>query len=121
MRNRVTVDSHPQSVAATWLPGLNAKICRPVIIRSGQAIAILLADDLRHAPAFPSGRIHCPNDDGSAVQLSFAYTGRAPEVVLMGLTGCARTLASGMPARQLSTKMRADLATIAPTAWRTYF
>lgn len=105
-----TVRSRPSGVTAAWLPGMSSRDCRAVLTRGSAAQAQRLAHDIGHLPPFPSGPVNCPGEDGTAVQLVFAYGSHEYEQVLITLSGCA-----GM-----TTALAADLRPLAPAVWQSY-
>lgn len=114
----VTVDAHPLEVIAFWIPGFAQRPCRTARARYGASVASRLAVDLREAPKFPEGVVHCPNDDGTAVYLYFGYgTGRPSEFARAQLTGCRFVTAPNRESRRLSGRLLRDLAAIAPQPW----
>jgi len=112
----VAVDPHPEGLTAFWIPGLNKRPCQ---VRSGKysaAVAARLAADLRKSQQFPDGNVNCPSDDGTAVNLYFAYgSGHPTEYAHVALTGCTAVSAPGRIGRIASTDLTSDLADIAPS------
>lgn len=113
----VTVDGDPVGVTAVWVPGLNQRPCRTAVRHYPAVVARRLAGDIRQAPRFPRGNVGCPNDDGSAVDLYFAYAHRATEYVAVGLRGCTSVDAPGRSSRRASGALMRDLASVAPQPW----
>jgi hypothetical protein len=114
----VSVDRHPVAVAAVWVPGLNQRPCRSQITNGKSAQADRLASAIDAAPRFPSGRIACPNDDGSGVVLYFSYSHSQPETATVTLRGCRSVQAPARRARQVTTAVYQALAPLMPVAWR---
>jgi hypothetical protein len=118
VRGLVTVDRDPQGVTAVWIPSLSQRPCRTATIRAGASVAARLAEHVRSAPGVGAGKVACPKDDGSAVELFFAYgSGHALEYVSVALRGCAFVAAPGRAARQLTIRLLRDLAGLAPQPW----
>jgi hypothetical protein len=114
----VTVDAHPRGLTAFWIPGFDQRPCRTVRTHYGASVASRLADDLRTAPRYPKGVVHCPNDTGAAVYLYFGYgAGRPSEFARAQLTGCRFVIAPNRESRRLSDRLISDLAAIAPQPW----
>jgi hypothetical protein len=72
----VNVGADPQAVVAVWLRGLTDRNCVAETTQRGAIVAVRLAADIRHASAFPSGNVNCPNDDGSARRIALLASRR---------------------------------------------
>jgi hypothetical protein len=111
----VTVDADPTGVVGIWLPGLDTRPCHWSLATEGAAVAKRLAGDIRSAPPFPSGRVSCPFDDKSRVDLYFRYPGdRGMEHVTVGLRGCVEISAPGAQPRRGSPALLRDLGRLSP-------
>ncbi len=115
------VSANPSAVTVTWLPGLNATDCATATTQIAAADAVTLARDIMSAPAYPSGTLNCPQDDGAGLELVFHYAGRADEELLVNLAGCSMLAAPQRSGRQLTDVVRHDLAASVPAGWATYF
>ena len=113
-----TVDPHPSAVTLVWLPGLNQRPCHSERASYGPQLAGRLADDVDRAPAFPPGAFSCPMDDGSSLDLYFAYPGTdRREYVRVDLTGCSAISAPGRAVRRSTEELHRDLAPLVPSDW----
>jgi hypothetical protein len=119
----VTVPLHPSGVETVWLPGLNDKVCKAVLVKGSAAVASDLARDIDAAPVVANGDEYmCPNDDGAAARLYFTYGGHHPaQRVDAQLSGCRWITAPDNGTRTSTTQFNQDLSTLAPSAWRRYF
>jgi hypothetical protein len=117
-----SVSSRPTGVSVVWLPGLNDKSCKAVLVKGRSGIATALARDIDIARIIPhAGTYSCPVDDGTAARLYFTYgRHRAVQRVDADLSGCAWITAPGRGARASSSRFRRDMTTLAPSAWRPY-
>jgi len=117
-----TMPLHPVGVSVVWIPGSRDRDCRAFLVRGSSLLASKLVDDLDHAPrVLPSMETtSCPNDDASAARLFFEYRGRKEPVFLsVPLARCGYIAALGL--RVPSSRLRADLASVAPNAaWRAW-
>jgi hypothetical protein len=117
-----TVAPHPVSVTVVWSPGLNDKACKAVITEGQGRTASDLAQDIDSARFVPDGiGYSCPFDDYTSAQLYFEY-GQHAAVERIGaqLGGCSWISSTGSGTRESSGQFRSDLATLAPSTWRSY-
>ncbi|GAA4615895.1 hypothetical protein GCM10023195_70350 [Actinoallomurus liliacearum] len=120
VRGLVAVDPHPVGIVVVWLPGMNQHPCRAELTRGNADLARRIAKDVEAAPKWPSGVFHCPMDDALDAELYFEQPRHAKaELVDAGLAGCRGIAAPGRSARQFTDRFARDLASIAPSPWRT--
>jgi hypothetical protein len=117
-----TVSSHPSGVTVIWLPGLNDKTCRAVLVKGGARRAGALARAIDAARFTPhAATIMCPMDDGTVARLYFSFSHRRPtQRIDADLSGCSWITAPGRGARASSSQFRSAMTALAPPAWRPY-
>ncbi len=94
--------------ALVWHPGVNSG--GPDLRSSADGVAAThLAELVNEAPDVPGGRLHCPADFGSQVQVTFHAARRHDQHVTISLTGCA-----GPTGRVMSEALGEDLDRLAP-------
>lgn len=112
------VDPNPRGGKALWLPGLNARPCRALLVDVSPSQARSFAKAVETSRPFPSGIFNCPADDASGVTVFLSYPDhRQAEVVQVRLTGCGGITAPGRDVREPGgVGLRALGA--APPGWR---
>ncbi|MBO1753773.1 hypothetical protein [Allobranchiibius sp. CTAmp26] len=109
----VWVDPDPTGATAVWQPGLNNKVCHILVTRVDRTQATAIARQIDASKPFPDGPISCPMDDGTRVDLYFAYAGSTrQQMAVVTLTGCAEVFAPGRDAR-----LAPGLDGIEPQVW----
>lgn len=117
----VTVDTGPSSALIVWRPGLNAHLCQPTETRLSRREATVLAEAVDRAPAFPTGKISCPADDGSAAEVYFGYPHQRSELAVFTPRGCSMIAAPDRRSRQGTPQAESILRANAPTALKDSF
>ena len=109
----VWVDPDPSGATAVWQPGLNNKVCHTLVTSVDRSRAAVIARRIDASKPPPDGTVSCPNDDGTRVDLYFAYAGSTrQQLAVVTLTGCAAVFAPGRDARSAPA-----LDGIEPQAW----
>jgi hypothetical protein len=113
---------HPSAVDVVWLPGLNDRTCRAVLVKGGGRIASLLAQDIDSARFVPNDAGYsCPIEDGASARMYFSYGHRrVPQRIDALFGGCGWITAPDKGTRESTSKFQKDLVTLAPVNWRRY-
>jgi hypothetical protein len=106
-----SASTHPTGAEVVWIPVLNDKACKPVLVRGTARIASALARDIDHAPMIPPHAVYCcPMDGGSGVRMYSTYRHhRAAQRIDASLTGCAWISGPGNGPRSETTEFRRGL------------
>lgn len=95
------VDPNPSGAKALWLPGLNARPCRAILIDLSPNQARSFAKAVETSRPYPPGIFNCPADDASSVTVFLSYPDhRQAEVVQVRLAGCGGMTAPGRDFRE---------------------